>query len=72
VKPPSGEFQSVEDLAGSLIAGTADDLREGVERYRELGADVLVLDLRFRFADWTEQIEALADALKLRADAHAA
>lgn len=65
VKPPSGTFETVDDLTGAVIAGTADDLREGVERYRELGADMVVLDLRFRFADWVAQIEALAAALGL-------
>lgn len=65
VKPSSGAFETAEDLAGSIIAGTADDLSEGVERYRELGADLIVLDLRFRFDDWVEQIESLASALGL-------
>lgn len=65
VKPPGGAFETIDDLAGSVIAGDADDLREGVGRYRELGADVVVLDLRFRFADWVEQIEAIAAALRL-------
>ncbi len=65
VKPASGAFEDVDDLAGAVIAGTADDLIEGVERYRELGADTLVLDLRFRFADWIDQIEALAEILPI-------
>ena len=65
VTPPSGAFAAADDLAGAVIAGAADDILEGVERYRELGADLLVLDLRFRFAEWVSQIEALASALRL-------
>ncbi len=71
VVPPSGTFESASDLAGAVIAGAEDDIVEGVERYRELGADILVLDLRFRFADWVSQIQALAAALRLPARAAA-
>lgn len=72
VKPPSGAFETFEDLAGSVIAGTADDIREGVERYRELGCEMLVIDLRFRFDDWVEQIEAVAAAIDVGSGAAAA
>lgn len=65
VKPASGSFEHADDLAGAVIAGSADDIIEGVERYRELGADTIVLDLRFRFDDWVDQIEALADILPI-------
>ena len=60
LKPPSGEFSSIEELDGSILAGTPDDIVAGVERYREIGADLLIFDFRFRFRDWLEQIEALA------------
>lgn len=65
VKPASGTFEGVGDLAGAVIAGTADDVIEGVERYRELGSDIIVLDLRFRFDDWVDQIETLAEILPI-------
>ncbi len=65
VKPSSGAFELADDLAGAVIAGTPDDIIEGVEKYRELGADTIILDLRFRFDDWVEQIEALAEILSL-------
>lgn len=65
VKPASGAFTDVDDLAGSVIAGTADDITEGVARYEELGSDLIVLDLRFRFDDWIEQIQALAEILPI-------
>lgn len=60
VKPPSGEFTNVEELDGSILAGTPDDIVRGVRRYQELGCDLLVFDLRMRFPDYLQQIEVLA------------
>lgn len=60
VKPASGEFTSVEELDGSILAGTPDEVARGVRRYQEIGCDLLIFDFRFRFADWIEQIEMLA------------
>ena len=61
LKPPSGEFTRIEELEGSILAGTPDDIVAGIERYREIGADLLIFDFRFRFRDWLEQIETLAN-----------
>ncbi len=61
VPGPSGEFRVPRDLDGALIAGTADDLIEGVERYHELGLDHLVFDLRNRFDEWEELVGFLAE-----------
>jgi alkanesulfonate monooxygenase SsuD/methylene tetrahydromethanopterin reductase-like flavin-dependent oxidoreductase (luciferase family) len=60
VKPPSGQFSAVEELDGSILAGTADDVVAGVQRYQAIGADLLIFDFRFRYPDWLEQIETLA------------
>lgn len=60
VKPESGEFTAIEELDGSILAGTPDDIVAGVQRYQELGADLIIFDFRFRYADWLEQIETLA------------
>jgi alkanesulfonate monooxygenase SsuD/methylene tetrahydromethanopterin reductase-like flavin-dependent oxidoreductase (luciferase family) len=60
VKPESGQFTSIDELDGSILAGTPDDIVAGVERYQEIGADLLIFDFRFRFPDWLEQIEILA------------
>lgn len=56
----SGEFTSIDELDGSILAGTPDDIIAGVERYQELGADLLIFDFRFRFPDWLAQIETIA------------
>ena len=60
VKPKSGEFTTIEELDGSILAGTPDDVVRGVQRYQELGCDLLIFDFRMRFPDWVEQIETLA------------
>lgn len=60
VKPESGEFTRVEELEGSILAGTPDDIVDGVRRYQEIGCDLLIFDFRMRFPDWLEQVEVLA------------
>jgi alkanesulfonate monooxygenase SsuD/methylene tetrahydromethanopterin reductase-like flavin-dependent oxidoreductase (luciferase family) len=60
VKPGSGEFTRIEELDGSILAGTPDDIVAGVQRYQEIGADLLIFDFRMRFPDWLEQIETVA------------
>ncbi len=59
VKPASGSFTKAEDLEGSFIAGSPDDVVHEVEKYLEIGIDHIVFDLRFRFDDWGRSIELL-------------
>ena len=60
IKPEGGEFTTIEELDGSILAGTPDDIIAGVRRYQEIGCDLLIFDFRFRYPDWLEQIETLA------------
>ncbi len=60
LKPPSGEFTKIEELDGSILAGTPEDIVRGVQRYQELGCDLLIFDFRMRYPDWLEQIKTLA------------
>lgn len=59
VKPPSGQFETVEDLSGQLIVGTPDDAIRELHRFAEVGTEHLVFDLRFKFDRWFDQIELL-------------
>jgi alkanesulfonate monooxygenase SsuD/methylene tetrahydromethanopterin reductase-like flavin-dependent oxidoreductase (luciferase family) len=59
VKPPGGTFSTPEDIRGLVLAGTAADIAAETRAYREAGADHVVYDLRFRYADWLEQIDIL-------------
>lgn len=61
VKPPSGSFQTVEDLAGVLIHGTPDDVLEQVVELRDSGVDHLVFDFRLSFPLWEEQMHILGE-----------
>ncbi len=60
LKPEGGEFTRIEELDGSILAGSPDDIVRGIQRYQEIGADLLIFDFRMRFPDWLDQIERLA------------
>jgi alkanesulfonate monooxygenase SsuD/methylene tetrahydromethanopterin reductase-like flavin-dependent oxidoreductase (luciferase family) len=59
VKPPSGRFEKLEDLEGSLLAGDPDDIVAECKKYEAAGNDHLVFDFRFKFNEYFEQIELL-------------
>lgn len=59
VKPPSGRFETVEDLEGQLIVGNPDEAVAEVQKFQELGTEHLVFDFRFKFDRFFEQIELL-------------
>lgn len=68
VKPESGRFETVEDLAGVLIYGTPDDVLEQCLDLRAAGVDDLVFDFRLSFPQWEEQMQMLGEEVlpKLR------
>lgn len=59
VKPPSGSFETVEDLEGQLIVGDPDEAVRELEKFRDLGTEHLVFDLRFKFDRFFEQIDLI-------------
>ncbi|HMJ36550.1 MAG TPA: LLM class flavin-dependent oxidoreductase [Baekduia sp.] len=59
VKPPSGRFETWEDLEGTLIAGDPDDVVAECRKFEEAGCEHLVFDFRFKFDRFFEQIELL-------------
>lgn len=59
VKPPSGRFETWDDLEGMLIAGDPDDVVQEVRKFEEAGCEHLVFDFRFKFDRFFEQIELL-------------
>lgn len=70
VKPPSGTFETVEDLEGQLIVGNPDEAVAECRKFEEAGVEHVVFDFRFKFDKWFEQIELLgAEVLpRLRRD----
>ncbi|HEX2227935.1 MAG TPA: LLM class flavin-dependent oxidoreductase, partial [Candidatus Binatia bacterium] len=61
VKPPGGVFSTLDDIRGYILAGTPADIVRESRTYEESGADHIVYDLRFRYADWREQIDLLGN-----------
>jgi alkanesulfonate monooxygenase SsuD/methylene tetrahydromethanopterin reductase-like flavin-dependent oxidoreductase (luciferase family) len=59
VKPPSGSFETVEDLEGQLIAGDPDEAVAQCKKFEALGVEHVVFDFRFKFDKWYDQIELL-------------
>jgi alkanesulfonate monooxygenase SsuD/methylene tetrahydromethanopterin reductase-like flavin-dependent oxidoreductase (luciferase family) len=59
VKPPSGRFETVEDLQGQLIVGSPDDAVADCEKLVAAGVEHIVFDFRFKFDKWFEQINLL-------------
>lgn len=59
VKPPSGRFETAEDIEGSLIAGTPDQVIDQTRRFEEVGVEHLVFDTRLSFGRWFESIDLL-------------
>jgi alkanesulfonate monooxygenase SsuD/methylene tetrahydromethanopterin reductase-like flavin-dependent oxidoreductase (luciferase family) len=60
-KPASGSFSTAEDIVGFIFAGTPADIVRETRAYQAAGADLVVFDLRFRYADWYQQIELLGE-----------
>jgi ABC-type Fe3+-hydroxamate transport system substrate-binding protein len=59
VKPPSGQFETVDDLSGQLIVGTPEDAVAEIDKFAAVGVEHLVFDFRFKFDKWFDQIELL-------------
>ncbi len=59
VKPASGQFETVQDLEGQLIAGSPHDVIVETQKLEAAGVEHLVFDLRFTFDTWYEQIALL-------------
>jgi alkanesulfonate monooxygenase SsuD/methylene tetrahydromethanopterin reductase-like flavin-dependent oxidoreductase (luciferase family) len=66
-RPPSGRFETADDIRGSLIAGTPDEVVAELHEFERVGVEHLVFDLRFRFDAWFESIELLGREVLPRA-----
>ncbi|MFD6054409.1 LLM class flavin-dependent oxidoreductase [Agromyces sp. NPDC060279] len=59
VKPPSGSFETVEDLEGQLIVGNPDEAVAELKKFEATGVEHVVFDFRFKFDKFFDQIELL-------------
>lgn len=63
IKPPSGKFQTIEDLEGLLIVGNPDDCAAEIEKFRSRGVEQLVFDLRLQYDRFEESLELIGKEL---------
>ena len=61
--PPSGSFDSYEDVGGAAIAGPADVLIERVRQFQTEGARHFIFDLRPCLKDWEDQLAFLGESV---------
>lgn len=56
---PAADARSYEGLDGAALAGSRDDIIEGVRAFQQLGADHFVFDLRPQLDRWAEHLAFL-------------
>jgi probable F420-dependent oxidoreductase len=67
--PPSGAFETFDDIGGAAIAGPVDVIGEQVRAFQDEGAQHVIFDLRPCLEDWEERLALLGEELlpRLRA-----
>lgn len=63
IKPPSGKFQTIEDLEGLLIVGNPDDCAAEIDKFRSRGVEQLVFDLRLQYDRFEESLALISKEL---------
>jgi probable F420-dependent oxidoreductase len=60
IKPPSGEFRTIDDLEGLLVSGTPEDCVRQIKAFEERGVETFIFDLRLQFDRFEEKAEMIA------------
>lgn len=63
VKPPSGRFETIQDLEGLLIAGNPDDCAKEIDKFVARDIDHFVFDLRLQYDHYEETLMLIAEEL---------
>jgi len=63
IKPPSGRFETIEDLEGLLIAGNPDDCAKEIDKFRQREVEHLVFDLRLQYDRYEETLRLISEEL---------
>lgn len=56
----SGPFDTADSLEGILIAGSAQDIVDGLCKFKDRGVDELILDFRLRMDAYEDSLEKIA------------
>ena len=59
--PMSGHYETLADFTGAAIAGPADEIIAGIRGHHKNGVDMVIFDLRLRFADWDECVQMIGE-----------
>lgn len=57
--PPSGRFETIDELEGLNIAGTPDDVHRELLKFQERAIDDVIIDLRLQFDAYLDALELL-------------
>ncbi|MBI3000079.1 MAG: TIGR03619 family F420-dependent LLM class oxidoreductase [Deltaproteobacteria bacterium] len=63
IKPPSGKFETIEDLEGLLVVGDPDDCAAEIEKFRHRGVEHFVFDLRLQYHRYEESLRLIGEEL---------
>jgi probable F420-dependent oxidoreductase len=63
IKPPSGKFETIEDLEGLLVVGNPDDCAAEIEKFRRRGVEHFVFDLRLQYHRYEEALKLIGAEL---------
>jgi len=61
VKPPSGSFDTVKDLSGLVVCGTAEDVAEQVTELADMGISEFVFDFRLQYDRYEYALEEVGE-----------